>query len=66
MGSPAATDGGDRGVLRMRRILGDMTIFDDFLTTNDDFRRWSLLGRNGFRDEVLFYFKGLSIATATK
>jgi hypothetical protein len=23
-------------VLRMRRILGKMTTFDDFLTTNDD------------------------------
>ncbi len=28
---------GGRMVLRTRRILGKMTIFDDFLTTNDDF-----------------------------
>jgi hypothetical protein len=52
--------------LRMRRIPGKMTTFDDFLTTNDDFRRWSLPGRNGFSEAVLFYFKGLSIVAATK
>jgi hypothetical protein len=57
---------GRGAVLRMRRILRKMTTFDDFLTTNDDFRRWSLPGRNGFSEAVLFYFKGLSIVAATK
>jgi hypothetical protein len=50
----------------MRRIVGKMTIFDDFLTTNDDFRRWSLPGRNGFPVWVSFDIKGLSLVAATK
>jgi hypothetical protein len=40
-------------VLRMRRILGKMTTFDDFLTTNDDLGGLRCLGgtvfQNGFR-----------------
>jgi hypothetical protein len=46
--------------------MGKMTINDDFLTTNDDFRRWSLPGRNGFSKAVLFDINGLSIVAATK
>ena len=37
MGTLTATEGGGRLALRMHRILGKMTIFDDFLTTFDDF-----------------------------
>jgi hypothetical protein len=36
------------------------------MTTNDDFGRWSLPGRNGFWDTVLFDIKGLPVVAATK
>jgi hypothetical protein len=49
----------------MKGILMKMTIFDDFLTTNDDFRRWSLPGRNGFQSGVFFDIKELAFVAAT-
>jgi hypothetical protein len=37
MGALASAHGDGQLILRMRRILGKMTTFDDFLTTFDDF-----------------------------
>jgi hypothetical protein len=50
----------------MRRSFNKMTIFDDFLTTNDDLRRWSLPGRNGFWGAVLFEINTLPDVAATE
>jgi len=50
----------------MRRILGKLTTFDDFLTTFDDVWRGSLPGRNGFWGAVLFDINGLRIVAATQ
>jgi len=36
-----------------------MNMFFAVLTTFDDFRRWSLPGRNGFWDVISFDIKGL-------
>jgi len=57
---------GGRLNLRMRRSFNKMTIFDDFLTTNDDLRRWSLPGRNGFWGAVLFEINTLPDVAATE
>jgi CelD/BcsL family acetyltransferase involved in cellulose biosynthesis len=65
MGVLASAHCGGRLVLRMKGILMKMTIFDDFLTTNDDFRRWSLPGRNGFQSGVFFDIKELAFVAAT-
>jgi hypothetical protein len=65
-GAMVLTDAGGDLILRMRRSFKKMTTFDDFLTTNDDLRWWSLPGRNGFSKGVSCYFKELSVVAATK